>query len=124
MNTSIAPVSFLGRLARLPFLAKVVLMSAVMLTAPVPFATTARAQSNSDNATMSVESDDATQHFGTLQSKMKNFAIVVLLIMLVVAAIMAAMQKTGMAISIAIAAIILFGGIWILKLLQSGLTTG
>ena len=59
--------------------------------------------------------------FMLLQDKMKGFAVVVLLIMLVIAAIMAAMQKVTMAINVAIAAIILFGGGYIMLLVYEGL---
>ena len=63
----------------------------------------------------------AEQKFGALQTRLKSFAVVVLLIMLVIAGIMAAMQKVQMAINIAIAAIILFGGAYILLMLAEGL---
>ncbi len=63
----------------------------------------------------------AAGKFEALRGQMQGFAVVVLLIMLVIAAIMAAMQKVGMAINVAIAAIILFGGGYIMLLIYSGL---
>jgi hypothetical protein len=64
---------------------------------------------------------DAQTRFNKLREGMQGFAVVVLLIMLVIAAIMAAMQKITMAINVAIAAIILFGGGYIMLLIYSGL---
>jgi Sec-independent protein secretion pathway component TatC len=63
----------------------------------------------------------AADRFNKLRGGMQAFAVVVLLIMLVIAAIMAAMQKVTMAINVAIAAIILFGGGYIMLLIYEGL---
>lgn len=63
----------------------------------------------------------ASAKFNALRTQMQGFAVVVLLIMLVIAAIMAAMQKVTMAINVAIAAIILFGGGYIMLLIYDGL---
>lgn len=63
----------------------------------------------------------AAVQFNKLRGGMQSFAVVVLLIMLVIAAIMAAMQKVTMAINVAIAAIILFGGGYIMLLIYEGL---
>jgi hypothetical protein len=63
----------------------------------------------------------AVTKFEALRTGMQGFAVVVLLIMLVIAAIMAAMQKITMAINVAIAAIILFGGGYIMLLIYEGL---
>lgn len=63
----------------------------------------------------------AAEQFNKLRGSMQSFAVVVLLIMLVIAAIMAAMQKVTMAINVAIAAIILFGGGYIMLLIYEGL---
>ena len=63
----------------------------------------------------------STTKFNALRTQMQGFAVVVLLIMLVIAAIMAAMQKVTMAINVAIAAIILFGGGYIMLLIYDGL---
>jgi len=63
----------------------------------------------------------ASERFNQLRSGMQSFAVVILLIMLVIAAIMAAMQKVTMAINVAIAAIILFGGGYIMLLIYEGL---
>lgn len=63
----------------------------------------------------------AAERFNQLRSGMQSFAVVILLIMLVIAAIMAAMQKVTMAINVAIAAIILFGGGYIMLLIYEGL---
>lgn len=66
-------------------------------------------------------SSTASTKFNALRTQMQGFAVVVLLIMLVIAAIMAAMQKVTMAINVAIAAIILFGGGYIMLLIYDGL---
>jgi len=66
-------------------------------------------------------SHTASTKFNALRTQMQGFAVVVLLIMLVIAAIMAAMQKITMAINVAIAAIILFGGGYIMLLIYDGL---
>lgn len=109
------------RPGRLALFFRTALLAVMFLTLTPPMVSTCHAQTDDTGIMGASNGDAATTHFTTLQSKLKNFAVVILLIMLVVAAIMAAMQKTGMAISVAIAAIILFGGIWILKLLQTGL---
>lgn len=70
---------------------------------------------------MPTGSSTASAKFNTLRTSMQGFAVVVLLIMLVIAAIMAAMQKVTMAINVAIAAIILFGGGYIMLLIHDGL---
>lgn len=59
--------------------------------------------------------------FLKLQQKLRGLAVIILIVMLVIAAIMAAFQKTGMALSVAIAAVILFGGIYLLSMIQKGL---
>ena len=66
-------------------------------------------------------SSTASAKFNALRTQMQGYAVVVLLIMLVIAAIMAAMQKVTMAINVAIAAIILFGGGYIMLLIYDGL---
>lgn len=101
---------------------KFILMSAIIFGGLVATPLPAQA-GGSDIATLNgiAGSDNASVQFGNLQGKLKGFAVVVLLIMLVVAGIMAAMQKVQMAINIAIAAIILFGGAYIIQLLASGL---
>ena len=71
-----------------------------------------------DGATADTEAEGK---FIGLQTRLKSLAVIILVIMLIVAAIMAAFQKTGMALSVAIAAIILFGGIFLLGMIQRGL---
>ena len=82
-------------------------------------------EANAANAllpTFTAKTDgEAVTRFEALRSGMQGFAVVVLLIMLVIAAIMAAMQKITMAINVAIAAIILFGGGYIMLLIYEGL---
>jgi hypothetical protein len=122
---SFNPVQFLRRL---PIIARVLLLAFLFTGVPSPLITaTSHAQSvggtNNDGSIVGVQggTSDATGKFLQLQGSMKTFAVVILLIMLVVAAVMAAFQKTGMAISIVIAAVILFGGVYILALFQKGL---
>ena len=97
---------------------------AVMVTGGV-LATPMSAQAvGADDSTMFgdiIGDTQAEQQFGNLQTKLKGFAVVILLLMLVIAGIMAAMQKVQMAINVAIAAIILFGGSYVILLLAQGL---
>lgn len=72
-------------------------------------------------AQLPTTTNTASTKFNALRTQMQGFAVVVLLIMLVIAAIMAAMQKVTMAINVAIAAIILFGGGYIMLLIHDGL---
>lgn len=90
----------------------------------VPTTANAAAQDSSLFSSITAGGGQAEQRFGALQARMKGFAVIVLLIMLVVAGIMAAMQKVQMAINIAIGAIILFGGAYIILLLAEGLGAG
>jgi len=121
---SLNPVQFLRRL---PIIARILLLAFLFTAVPSPLTTaTSHAQStgtSNDGSVLGLQggSTDATGKFLQLQGSMKTFAVVILLIMLVVAAVMAAFQKTGMAISIVIAAVILFGGVYILALFQKGL---
>ena len=114
-------------LRRIPILARILLLAFLFTAVPSPLTTaTSHAQStttNNDGAVVGLQggTTDATGKFLQLEGSMKTFAVVILLIMLVVAAVMAAFQKTGMAISIVIAAVILFGGVYILALFQNGL---
>jgi len=59
-----------------------------------------------------------TSKFMTLIGNMRGFAVVLILIALCVAAISAAMGKQGMAISVAIGAVALFGGFWIIAMIN------
>ena len=122
---SFRPMQFL---LRLPLFARILLLAFFFTAVPSPLTTaTSHAQStgttNNDATVLGLSggTTDATGKFLQLQGNMKTFAVVILLIMLVVAAVMAAFQKTGMAISIVIAAVILFGGVYILALVQTGL---
>ena len=118
-----------GILGRIPAFVRVLLLTILFGLVPTPFSTApVRAEAGvssidkkSDGALFGPGTTQAEAKFLQLQGSMKSFAVVILLIMLVVAAIMAAFQKTGMAISIVIAAIILFGGVYVLKLLQTPL---
>jgi len=100
-----------------------VLLTVSFLGGPVFCGSTYAQSSVQDDGTiMSVTSNETNDAFMNLQVRIKGFALVILLIALVIAAIMAAMQKTGLAISVAIGAIILYGGTYILLMLQQGLT--
>lgn len=67
------------------------------------------------------EGQDDAQKLVPVIQKLRGFAVVILLIVLAVSAIAAAMGRTGMAISVAIGAIVLFGGFWVFSLIRSPL---
>ena len=53
-------------------------------------------------------------------TKIKSFAVILLMVMVVIAALMAAMQQTKWAVNVGIAAIILFGGTYVLAVVYEG----
>ena len=68
-----------------------------------------------------IQSQQAETHFWNLHLRLKGFAVVILLIMVVVASVMATFQRTGMAIMVAVGGVILFGGYYVVLLLYQGL---
>lgn len=61
---------------------------------------------------------EAVEGYIPLITKLRTFAVIILLIALVISAIMAAYGKSGLALSVAIAAIILFGGFFIFTMIS------
>ena len=106
--------TFKTRLMKFMLLATLFLGFAALMPEPV--------QAASDVSLFSITSGTAEAKFGALQTRIKGFAVVVLLIMLVIAGLMAAFQKVQWAINIAIGSIILFGGAYIILLVSEGLS--
>jgi len=88
--------------------------------APEALAQTSSQNINSDFSI--VQGQEAENHFWTLHSRLKGFAVVILLIMVVIAGIMASFQRTGMAIMVAVGGVILFGGYYVILLIYQGLS--
>lgn len=95
-----------------------------LVLAAMAFVPYAGAQVSVQPGAFGAQGSQAVTQFGQLRTQLQGFAVVILMIMLVIAAIMAAMQKVTMAINVAIAAIILFGGGYIMLLIYSGLGNG
>jgi len=111
----------------------VVAFSGLLLLGSMP----AQAQSSANSSTVENDITAAEDGGGTVSSSnnytavldwfnprisaLRNFAVVLLLILLAVAAIMAAQQKTSLALSVAIGAIVLFGGFWMFAMVSGSL---
>jgi hypothetical protein len=67
------------------------------------------------------QTSTATTKFGNFQNYFKNWAVILILIALVVAAIFAAIGRYSWIIGVAVACILIFGGSYIVGMFQQGL---
>ena len=81
----------------------------------------AEAQAAPDSSFFTFTPGTAEAHFSNLQTRMKGFSVIVLLIIAVFGGIMAALGKTNFAINVGIGAIVLFGLVYIILLFAEGL---
>ena len=122
MNTKKSTLSMLSAsFSRKAFIFLTLLFTWVAFEPVAQAQATAGSGGSGDATIMGVASDSTTSPFINLQTKLKNFVVIVLLISLVLGAIMAGFGKSGWAMGVGIGGFILFGGAYILAMLQSGL---